>query len=107
MRLVTVSRFFITVSVMVTSWPASANTCAMPCPISPAPTTAMRAFAISLARRVAAVGVKDVAGVKIRRFRGQEEQRAGEVGRLAEAALGHAGDEALAHRGGVVVVLVH
>ena len=39
-----VSRLALNVSVMVTSWPASANTCAMPCPIRPAPTTAMRAF---------------------------------------------------------------
>src|SRR5580658_8739810 len=102
----TVSRFWTTVSVMFTSWPASANTCAMPCPIKPAPTTAMRAFAIS-ARRIAAVGVEDMAGVKIRRLGGEEEQWPGEIGRLAEAALWHAGDESFAHRGGALVVLIH
>jgi len=35
-----------TASVMVTSWPASAKTCAMPWPMRPAPTTAMRALAM-------------------------------------------------------------
>ena len=41
-----VSRLGLCESVMVTSWPASANTCAMPWPIRPAPMTAMRAFAV-------------------------------------------------------------
>src|SRR4029077_2860083 len=106
MRDATVSRFFTTVSVIFTSWPASAKTCAIPWPIRPAPTTAMRAFAM-LASRIAAVGVEDVAGVKIRRLGGEEEQRPGEIGRLAEAALRHAGNKTLAHRGGVFVVFVH
>src|SRR5579871_56891 len=91
---------------MVTSWPASANTWAMPWPISPAPTTAMRGL-LTLPRRVAAVGVEDVAGVEIRCARREKQQRAGEVGRLAEPSLGHAGEEALAHFAGALGVLVH
>src|ERR1700728_3204096 len=106
MRAVTVSRFFTTVSVIFTSWPASAKTCAMPWPIRPAPTTAMRAFAIS-ASRIAAVGVEDVAGVKIRRLGGEEEQRPGKIGRLAEAAFWHPGNKALANCGRALVVLVN
>src|SRR5215471_15261837 len=110
MRDATVSRLLTTVSVIFTSWPASANTCAMPWPIRPAPMTAMRAPATSRAisaRRVAAVGVEDVAGVEIRRLGGEEQKRPGEVRRLAEAAPRHAGDEALAHGGGAFGILVH
>src|SRR5215831_9835213 len=44
MRLLTVSRLGASASVMVTSWPASANTCAMPWPIRPAPMTAILAL---------------------------------------------------------------
>ena len=84
-------------------WPATAKTCAMPWPMRPAPTIAMLALpAIASSRRIAAVGVEDVAGVEVRRPRGEEEQRAGEVLRLAEAALRHAGEEALADRLGAV-----
>ena len=43
------------------------------------------------ARCVAAVGVEDVAGVEIRRLGGEEQQRPGEIGRLAQPALRHAG----------------
>src|SRR5271156_312015 len=110
MRAVTVSRFWVNESVMVTSWPATANTCAMPWPMRPAPTTAMRAFAgsaVILARRVAAVGVEDVAGVEVGGFRGEEQERTGEIGRLAEPPLGHAGEKALTHRVGALVVLEH
>src|ERR1700691_664761 len=106
MRLVTVSRFFITLSVMATSWPASAKTCAMPCPISPAPITAMRAFTTS-ASRIAAVGVEDVAGIEVGGLRGEEQERAGEIGRLAEAPFGHARQKRLAHRRRALGVLVH
>src|SRR5262249_3027645 len=102
MRLLTVSRLTASASVMVTSWPASANTCAMPWPMRPAPMTAIRALAMPsapLARRVAAVGVEDVAGVEVRRLGGEEQQRPREVGGLAEPAFRHTRDEALAHRG--------
>src|SRR4051812_38466746 len=82
----------------------------MPWPIRPAPITAMRAlaeFAAMSACRVAAIRVEDVAGVEVRGPGGEEQERAGEVGWLAQAALRHAGDEALAHRGGALGVLVH
>src|SRR5580704_1384561 len=139
---------------MVTSWPASANTCAMPCPMRPAPMTAIFASATSFIRssfpgrgaarsgaplfrdrskfcecydpgsaahrfaprcareklsasRVAAVGVEDVAGVEVGCLRGEEQERAGEVFGLAEAALGHAGQEASANRFAALVIGKH
>src|SRR5581483_10788895 len=92
---------------MLTSWPASANTCAMPWPISPAPITAIRALLIISARRIAAVRVEDVAGVEIRCARGEEEERSGEVGRFAEPALRHAGEERLTHVLGAIGVIEH
>src|SRR6476660_9540738 len=138
MRAFAVSRLAAMLSVIVTSWPATANTCAMPCPIRPAPITAMRALlmprtrchlplkgggrrakrggwgsmrahgsmippriafgdptlpfqgrvkrgcravvrARMSARRIAAVGVEDVAGVEVRCLGGEEEKRPGEV----------------------------
>src|SRR6185312_7805872 len=87
--------------------PASANTCAMPWPMSPAPITAMRAFAIASPRRVTAVGVKHVAGVEVRGFRGEEQKRSREVFGLAQPALRHAGEEAFAHGLRPFCVLVH
>src|SRR5690348_7415474 len=112
MRPIAVSRFCTTVSVMVTAWPASANTCAMPWPISPAPMTAILALFGSiiwneLARRVAAVSIQNVAGVKIRSLGGEEEQRSGQILRFAEPALRHAGQKAFAHIGRALGVLVH
>src|SRR5579884_1239148 len=139
MRVFALSSEAFTESVMVTSWPASANTCAMPWPMRPAPMTAMRALAMShaapkplvpasgdperqiaspailllgsrlggneresqchrLPRRVTAVSVEDVAGVKVRRPGGEEQQRPRQVLRLAEPALRHTREEALAHR---------
>src|SRR5882757_1730174 len=93
-RCFTVSRFGVCESVMVTSWPASANTCATPWPMRPEPMTAMRAFAaMKSACRIAAVGVEDVAGVEVRRLRGEEQQWAGEIRRLAKAAPRHAGQK--------------
>src|SRR5215472_16961425 len=80
----------------------------MPWPISPAPTTAIRGFAITKsARRVPAVRIEDMAGVEIRRLGGEEEKRAGEIGRLSKPALGNARDESLAHGGRALVVFVH
>src|SRR5262245_27065634 len=96
MRDFALSSIALTVSKIVTSWPASANTCAMPWPIKPAPMTAILGLAMS-ARRIAAVGVEDVAGVEVGGFRGQEQQRPCEVRGLAQAAFRHAGEEARAH----------
>src|SRR5262245_66189740 len=79
----------------------------MPCPMRPAPTTAMRALAMALPGRVAAVGVEDMAGVEIRRLRRQEQERPRKIGRLAEAALGDARHEIFPHLLGIVVVLEH
>src|SRR6202044_3270451 len=56
---------------------------------------------------VAAVGVEDVPGVEIRCLGGKEEQRPGEIGRLTEPALGHAGEKPLAHRVSAFGVLEH
>src|SRR5665647_3301348 len=64
-------------------------------------------FGHDLPRRVAAVGVKDVAGVEIRRLGGKEQQRSGEILGLAQAALGHAGEETLAHGLRPLGVLIH
>ena len=58
-------------------------------------------------RRVAAVGVEDVAGVEVRRLRREEQQRPGEIGRLAQAALRHAREEARAHGLAALVVGEH
>src|SRR5579883_2915986 len=89
----------------------------MPWPIKPAPITAIRARANSAvmaapsarssACRIAAIGVKNMAGVKIRSLGGEEQQRPRQVRRLAKTAFRHAGKKAFAHRGGALVVLVH
>src|SRR5262249_40137857 len=95
----------------------------MPCPISPARMTTILALlmvqlsssdyraidkcGMRLSGGIAAVGIKDMAGIEIRRFGGEEKQRAREIGRLAKAALGYAGNEALADCGGVFIVLIH
>ena len=70
-----------------------AKTCAMPWPIRPPPRIAMRS-GHSLSCRVAAVGVKDVTGVEVRRLGREEQQRPCEILWLAEPALWHAGEEA-------------
>src|SRR5262245_29386355 len=93
MRALALSRLGAMLSVMVTSWPASANTWAIPWPIRPAPTTAMRAFDMS-ASRVAAVGIEDVAGVEVRRLRREEVKRPRKIGRFAEPAFRHPRQEA-------------
>src|SRR5229473_1165587 len=75
---------------------------------SPAMTKSERwAPSIPSPRRISAVGVEDVPGVEVRRPRGEEQERAGEVRRLAEPAFGHAGEEALADVAGAFGVLVH
>src|ERR1700728_5372484 len=83
----------------------------MPCPMSPAPMTAMRAcdtsFTIVPARRIAAVGVEDMPGIEIGCLRREEQQRSGEVLRLAEPALRHAGEESGAHGLAALVVGEH
>src|SRR5208282_6804868 len=61
----------------------------------------------SLARRVAAVGVKDVAGVEVRSLGRQEQQRPCEIGWLAETTLWHAREEARARRLRSLVVPEH
>src|SRR3989442_15207567 len=61
----------------------------------------------TLPRRVAAVGVEDMAGVEVGRLRGEEQKRSGKGGRLAQPALRHAAHEILAHLLGIVVVLEH
>src|SRR6185437_6889372 len=106
MRALALSRLVLDWSMMATSCPANAKFCAMPWPISPAPITAMRAFAMS-ARRVAAIGVKDMAGIEIRRLRRQKQQGTCEIFRLAQAAFRHARQEALAHGLRFLGVLIH
>src|SRR5487761_993117 len=78
----------------------------MPWPISPAPTTATRVLASST-RRVTAIGIENVSGIEIGSLRGEEQERAGKIGRLAKATLRHARQEAFAHRRRALVVLVH
>src|SRR5690348_7974741 len=107
MRALALSSEAFTASVMVTSWPARANTCAMPWPMRPAPTTAMRAFAIASPRRVAAVGIEHVAGVEVRRFRREEQKRPRQVLRLAEPAFWYTGKETFAYRLRPFRVLIH
>src|SRR5260221_7172809 len=80
----------------------------MPWPMRPAPTIPIRALsAMALPRGVAAVGVKDVSGVEIRGFRSKEEERTSKIFRLAEAALGHPGEETGADGIGALVILEH
>src|SRR5262249_18332518 len=60
-----------------------------------------------LSRGVAAIGIKDVAKVEIRRSGRQKQEWPREIFGLAEAALWHACEKALAHVLCALSVLIH
>src|SRR5262249_55579630 len=54
-----------------------------------------------------AIGVENMPGVEVRRLRCEKQQRAREVGRLAEPTFRNAREEALAHFPRTISILKH
>src|SRR4051794_35720775 len=111
MRSGTLARICSSGSCTVTAAPRPARTWAIPWPIRPPPTmpifrSASIAFAPS-AGGVAAVDVDDLSGHEGRGGAQQEQQRADEVVRLAEAAERDAREHRLADLFSAALLLVH